>query len=1542
MTTQLATITSVGGLLPPDLLARIVAGDRDVPGIGPSDYGLDDGITLREAISRAWNRLVPAWRAFVAARDKLPKDDPATTVTREKFLQPLFEELRFGRVAPRAAYQVDDRTYAITHAWGEVPIHMLGAGVSLDTKQAKVAGAAKSSPHGLVQDFLNRSKPHLWAIVTNGLSLRLLRDHHSLTTQAYVDVDLEAMFEGNHYADFALAWMVFHQSRFEAARPEDCWLEKWFTLARDQGVAALDDLRGGVERAIEALGRGFLRHKDNAALRDELRDGGLDKQEYYRELLRLVYRCIFLFSTEERDVLLDPAAEESAKARYRRFYATRRLRELAGTMRGGPHGDLWQGLMTVMRGLDGGCAPLALPALGSFLWSPSAVPHLGAASLANEDLLTAMRELSYLSRNGKRFPVAWRTVAADELGGIYEGLLELHPSLDVDAGAFELETAAGHERKKTGSYYTPTSLVDCLLDTALDPVVDAAVKGKSRADAEAALLALKVVDPACGSGHFLVAAARRMARRLATVRTGDDEPSPPELRHALRDVIGRCVYGVDLNEMAVELCKVALWMEAIEPGRPLSFLDAHVQHGNALLGATPALIERGVPDEAWEVLEGDDKAVAKALKKRNREERKAAEKQQGTMFAGSAGERGGKLVEAARAALEGGDGRVEDVKAREDRWARFQKSREYQEARLVASAWCAAFVWRKAGEDPGLAAAAPTYATFASLRGDATTASARLTKEVRALDNQYLFFHWHLQFPDVFGVKAGGAPVGEGSEDDVTGWTGGFDVVLGNPPWEHVELKEIEWFAARRPAIAKAENAAKRKKLIAELATDDPALFSAFRDAVRALDGQAAFARASGRYPLTARGRVNTYALFAELDRTSLREGGRAGSIFPSGIATDDNTKEFFGSVVARGQLASLYHFENEDQVFPAVHHAFRFCLFTIAAAGTAEPADLVFYARSVAHLAETGRHFQLTPADFLLLNPNTRTCPTFRWTRDAEINKGIYRRLRVLLNEGADDGNPWGVSFMQGLFNMASDSGLFRDRARCESDGFRLNGNVFERGASKRLPLYEAKMVHHFDHRFATYEGQTEAQSNQGKCPEFDDSDHRDPSRIPHPYYWVDEQEVSQQLAGRWSRSWLVGWRDIARASDMRTVIAAAIPAVAVGHKLPLLLPSAAAAGAAGLYGALCSLVFDYAARQKVGGTSLTYFIIKQLPMPTPAALSRPAPWDAPTSTENWLASRVLELTFTSNDMVGFATDVGYAGPPFRWDPERRAILRAELDAAFFHLYGLDADDTAYILDTFPVLRDKEVRQFGEYRTRRLVLERYAALADAIATRTPYVSPLNPPPASPLAAHQPPVSPRNVIPLHPHRAPVPVPVPVPARPVPYARPAATKPDMALVATDAWARSREPALERGEVRAALLAVLRAQGAPMERAHARLAALLCLEPHLLLPLLEGEDKAQWVRVVGADAQAPLDTSVDQTMNAWGPALTHLRANGRVLEDLQHDSWEQSESAGSDESGWPEGRASFVVNVLHHIRTSKPALVLIDQFPTPIRHWVRGAA
>ena len=788
---EFATITSEGGLLPPDLLARIANLDKTVPGLTAADYRLDEGQRHGETISRSWSRLVPIWRAFRAELAKLPDDDPATSLTRDRFLQPLLQELGYGRVPTAKALEVDGRSYAISHAWGDTPIHLLGARISLETRTVGQAGAAKSSPHGLVQDLLNRSEPHLWALLSNGLVLRLLRDHHSLTSQAYVEVDLEALFEGERYADFLLMWLMFHQSRIEPrdGRVDQCWLEQWFALSREQGLAALDDLHDGVVAAIEALGKGFLRHPQNQTLHRDLADGALDKQDYYRELLRLAYRLIFLFSAEDRGVLLDPAAPDDARDRYRRFYATRRLRDLAGKTRGGPHGDLWQVLRAVMNGLSDGCAPLALPALGSFLWEREALPHLDRCDLANTDLLAAIRALSYLERHKQRFPVSWRTVAADELGSIYESLLELHPKLDAGAGTFELATAAGNERKKTGSYYTPTSLVDCLLDSALDPVIDAAVSGKSCADAEAALLALKIVDPACGSGHFLVAAARRLARRLARVRTGDDEPSPREFQHAVRDVVGRCIYGIDLNDMAVELCKVALWMEAVEPGKPLSFLDAHIQHGNALIGATPALIARGIPDDAWDPIEGDDKTVARALKKRNREARKATEEAgQGNMFAVLASPGGTRdLATAARDALAGGDDAVADVRARKRRWEALQSSQAFRDAVFVADTWCAAFVWFK--QEGPLAAEAPTDDVFTRIRKDAAAASKPLRREVGKLASQYTFFHLYLAFPDVFTVR-----VATG-DNDMLGVDGGFDCVLGNPPWERVKLQEKEFFA---------------------------------------------------------------------------------------------------------------------------------------------------------------------------------------------------------------------------------------------------------------------------------------------------------------------------------------------------------------------------------------------------------------------------------------------------------------------------------------------------------------------------------------------------------------------------------------------------------------------------------------------------------------------------------------------------------------------------------------------------------------------------
>lgn len=301
----------------------------------------------------------------------------------------------------------------------------------------------------------------------------------------------------------------------------------------------------------------------------------------------------------------------------------------------------------------------------------------------------------------------------------------------------------------------------------------------------------------------------------------------------------------------------------------------------------------------------------------------------------------------------------------------------------------------------------------------------------------------------------------------------------------------------------------------------------------------------------------------------------------------------------------------------------------------------------------------------------------------------------------------------------MTSDSDLFRTRDELEADGWRLDGNVLVRGDARMLPLYEAKMLHHYDHRWATYEP-------DGSTRELTLAEEQNPSYLALPRYWVAGPEVDSRLAGRWDREWLLGWRDICRSADERTMIAGALPRAAVNHKLPLALVSD---NAACLLACWTSLAFDYVARQKVGGTSMTYFYLKQLPVLPPAAYLDPTPWDQGVELRDWVADRVLELVYTSWDMAPFADDLGYEFEPFVWDEERRALLRAEIDAAYFHLYGIARDDADYILDTFPIVKRKDEQRFGEYRTKRLILEVYDAMAKAAETGDPYRTILDPRP---------------------------------------------------------------------------------------------------------------------------------------------------------------------------------------------------------------------
>ncbi|MBI3455025.1 MAG: N-6 DNA methylase [Candidatus Rokubacteria bacterium] len=955
--TQFTTVRTEGGLLPADLLARVAEGDRHLDGLTPEAYHLAAGERLNEAITRAWNRLTAAWATFRAAAAKLPETDPGTSLTRERWLLILFQELGYGRLPTSRGLEVGGKAYPVSHLWQKTPVHLVGVRVDLDRRTAGVAGAARTSPHGLVQELLTRSPEHMWGFVANGLRLRLLRDNASLTRQAFVEFDLEAVMEGEVYADFVLLWLLTHQSRVEGEKPEECWLERWARAAREQGTRALDSLRDGVEAAITALGRGFLAHPANGALRERLRAGTLSTQDYYRQLLRLVYRLLFLFVAEDRDLLLDPKAEPAARERYTRYYSAARLRRLAERTRGTRHPDLYRGLRLVTErlGSDAGYRALGLPALGSFLWSVEAIPDLAAAELANHDFLDAVRPLAFTVHDRVRRPVDYKNLGSEELGSVYESLLELHPKVNADAATFELTTAGGHERKTTGSYYTPASLIRCLLDSALDPVLEEAAR---RPDPERAILDLKVCDPACGSGHFLIAAAHRIARRLAAIRTRDDEPSPDATRTALRDVIGHCLYGVDVNPMAVELCKVSLWMEALEPGKPLSFLEHRILCGNSLLGATPALLEKGIPDGAFEQVEGDDKKVVTALRRENRKQ------QQGQRTLLLVAERPAtyKVLTESLTSLDAiADDSITGIREKESQYRRLQASSDYEAARLRADAWCAAFVWRKTADAPRPL----TQDVFFELSRDPGAIPAETRDEIRRLTRQYPFFHWHLAFPDVFRIPQDGGP-----DSGQTGWSGGFDVVLGNPPWERIKIQEKEWFATVRPDIADAPNAAARRRMIQALAREDPALYAAFVEARRQAEAESHFVRASGRYPLCGRGDINTYALFAETKLLILGLTGRIGCIVPTGIATDDTTKEFFRSLVEPRSLVSLYDFENAVGMFPGVGHGrYKFSLLTIAGARRPQSsAEFVFFARYAEDVREEWRRFTLAPEDFALL----------------------------------------------------------------------------------------------------------------------------------------------------------------------------------------------------------------------------------------------------------------------------------------------------------------------------------------------------------------------------------------------------------------------------------------------------------------------------------------------------------------------------------------------------------------------------------------------
>jgi hypothetical protein len=422
--------------------------------------------------------------------------------------------------------------------------------------------------------------------------------------------------------------------------------------------------------------------------------------------------------------------------------------------------------------------------------------------------------------------------------------------------------------------------------------------------------------------------------------------------------------------------------------------------------------------------------------------------------------------------------------------------------------------------------------------------------------------------------------------------------------------------------------------------------------------------------------------------------------IVPSGIATDSFTQQFFADIVDRASLVALYDFENRKKLFEAVDSRMKFSILVLAGSARQDARFRAgFFLLDPAEIHEPDKTFLLGADDIALLNPNTRTCPIFRGAGDAELTKDIYRRVPVLVDESkGKEGNPWGVRFKL-MFMMNTASHLFRTQEELRLKGADLgHDGRFRKDDTVWLPLYEAKLIHQYDHRFATFEGG----AKDDRARDTTLAEHQDPSYVVTPRYWVEECEVEKATDAPANRhpGWFFGFRDIARATDERTGIFSLVPWAAIGNPLPLLLiePVFPTDHVAALIANVSAFVFDYPTRQKTGGTHLNFFIVKQLPVLPPDVYTK--------ALLDLIVPRVLELTYTAHDMAPFARDLGYDGPPFIWDEERRAQLRADLDGIYAHLYGVSRDDFAYILDTFPIVARNDMQKYGEYRTRHLCLE--------------------------------------------------------------------------------------------------------------------------------------------------------------------------------------------------------------------------------------------
>ena len=936
----------------------------------------------------------------------------------------------------------------------------------------------------------------------------------------------------------------------------------------------------------------------------------------------------------------------------------------------------------------------------------------------------------------RRF-VNYRDMSVQQLGSIYERLLERQPARN-DLGKITIQPNP-YARKDSGSFYTPQELVDLIVERTLKPLAEERLqafeqKSKSLAsdrrpkaerhaelrelDPAEAVLDLKVLDPAMGSGHFLVTAVdflsdyiahlveyvpavpewldggyiSPLVERVETIRQDIlqrardsnwivDESQLSDQAIIRRMVLKRCIYGVDKNPMTVELAKVSLWLHSFTVGAPLSFLDHHLRCGDSLLGMRVAEgtqeLRRLAGLSAQSAISGAEQATEGMQRIEEMSDSDVAEVQESsTLFRG-----------------------VEDTTAELRALLDFLHGLRWQTAGMTRRS-------RADFESPLVEVLeqrpADAYQLLASSHRDEEELSEgfqNIWASAKSIAGREGFLHWEVAFPGGWCNWQDSRP------------SGGFDAVIGNPPWDRIKLEEVEWFKVRDLVVASATTAAERKTRIQLLRDQRSPLMDEFDAAKERAAKLGKLIRKSGHYPLLGGGDINLYSLFVERAMSLTKPDGFVGLLTPSGIYADKTAANFFKSVSTTGRVGGLFDFENRKIFFKDVHASFKFCALIFGGEERKFPETrCAFFLHDTGEIDDHERCFPLAPGDFALVNPNTATAPAFRTHRDAEITKGIYERHPVLVEHSrGDEGRVWPVRFSR-MFDMTNDSGLFLTVDQLANQGFYpVEGNRWKKGDERYLPLYQGRMIHHFDHRAGSVRLNPQSTQNPYLTEEVTEEQHANPAFLPQSQYWVPAADVEQTLPQ--ALGWTLGFRNVGRPTDERTIIAALLPYAGFGNSTQLLLPakSADALGFSCLAANLSSFVLDFVASAKIQGANINWYIVEQLPVIAPEDYGRRF---GNATAREIVRDHVLRLTYSAHDMAPFARDLGYDGPPFIWRGEDRRHFRARLDALYFHLYGISREDASYIMDTFPIVRNQDVDEFGSYRTKEMVLAYMNALA--------------------------------------------------------------------------------------------------------------------------------------------------------------------------------------------------------------------------------------